>query len=70
MPSGIGPRNCIAMRFALMEVKLCIAEMCTAFEMNIMFGYEGLQFDHSAGGVMKPTTGTLRIELKPVDPSQ
>ncbi|CAG2121668.1 unnamed protein product, partial [Medioppia subpectinata] len=31
MPFGTGPRNCIGMRFALMEVKLCIAHIVKRF---------------------------------------
>ncbi|CAG2162360.1 unnamed protein product [Oppiella nova] len=31
MPFGTGPRNCIGMRFALMEIKLCIAHIVKRF---------------------------------------
>ena len=31
MPFGNGPRNCIGMRFALMEIKLAMAHMLTRF---------------------------------------
>ncbi|GFR07462.1 cytochrome P450 3A8 [Trichonephila clavata] len=32
LPFGAGPRNCVGMRFALMEIKICLAYAVTNFE--------------------------------------
>ncbi|GBM45922.1 Cytochrome P450 3A21 [Araneus ventricosus] len=34
MPFGAGPRNCVGMRFALMEAKVCLAYVIANFEMQ------------------------------------
>ena len=34
MPFGQGPRNCIGMRFALQEIKVCLAKIVTQFKFS------------------------------------
>lgn len=34
MPFGVGPRNCIGMRFALMEAKIAIVRLMRQFTIN------------------------------------
>ncbi|GFT67942.1 cytochrome P450 3A8 [Nephila pilipes] len=34
MPFGTGPRNCVGMRFALVEVKVCLAYVLSNFKIK------------------------------------
>ncbi|KAK4308866.1 hypothetical protein Pmani_019459 [Petrolisthes manimaculis] len=54
LPFGLGPRNCIGMRFALMEAKLALAKMVLNFELSCEPGKEEMELDTSIG-LMKTT---------------
>nr|XP_053654484.1 cytochrome P450 9e2-like [Cherax quadricarinatus] len=47
MPFGMGPRNCIAMRFALMEVKVALAKLLLKAELRLWNGHEELKLEWS-----------------------
>ncbi|CAL1292426.1 unnamed protein product, partial [Larinioides sclopetarius] len=34
LPFGAGPRNCVGMRFALMQIKICLALIIASFKIN------------------------------------
>ncbi|KAK8397306.1 hypothetical protein O3P69_004780 [Scylla paramamosain] len=52
LPFGLGPRNCIGMRFALMETKIALAKTLLNFQISCVPGEEELMLD--------PTPGLLR----------
>ncbi|XP_045105231.1 cytochrome P450 3A41-like isoform X2 [Portunus trituberculatus] len=63
MPFGIGPRNCIAMRFALMEAKIALSKLVLEMEMECAPGHEELVLE-SVSGLMRPKE--VMLLLKPV----
>ncbi|KAK3870708.1 hypothetical protein Pcinc_024089 [Petrolisthes cinctipes] len=65
MPFGMGPRNCIAMRFALMEAKVALAKMVLAAEMSLANKDEELKLV-TGGGVMRPKNG-IKLILRPIN---
>ncbi|XP_064109319.1 cytochrome P450 9e2-like [Macrobrachium nipponense] len=64
IPFGVGPRNCIGMRFAQMESKLIIAKLLLNFELSCVPGSEDLELSRQLG-LMRPSD-TLEIAFKPL----
>ncbi|KAG7170441.1 Cytochrome P450 6k1-like 5 [Homarus americanus] len=58
LPFGLGPRNCIGMRFAFMEAKLALAKVILKFEMSLAPGHEELKLSVVA---MKPTDDIMLV---------
>ncbi|XP_047493086.1 cytochrome P450 9e2-like [Penaeus chinensis] len=64
IPFGIGPRNCIAMRFALMETKVGLAKMLLASDMKLAPGHEEIKTDFGFG-LLRPKDG-VNLLLTPL----
>ncbi|CAL4058794.1 unnamed protein product, partial [Meganyctiphanes norvegica] len=63
LPFGLGPRNCIAMRFAQMELKIAVARLVQEFQLSLAPGREELGL--KKGPVMRPLD-TMPLVLTPV----
>ena len=63
MPFGLGPRNCIAMRFALMEAKICLAEFVLNYKFTLAPGNDELRFE-TGGGIVRPAKGLVSVYLQ------
>ncbi|XP_037785999.1 cytochrome P450 9e2-like [Penaeus monodon] len=64
IPFGIGPRNCIAMRFALMEAKVGLAKMLLASDMKLAPGHEEIKTNFGLG-LLRPKDG-VNLLLTPL----
>lgn len=64
LPFGLGPRNCLAMRFALMEAKLALARTVLEFELRCAPGHEELELS-LAPGIMRPKEDVF-VTLTPI----
>ncbi|XP_037785932.1 cytochrome P450 3A41-like [Penaeus monodon] len=64
LPFGLGPRNCIAMRFALMEAKLALARTVLEFELRCAPGHEELELSLTPG-IMRPKEDVF-VTLTPI----
>ncbi|XP_045113781.1 cytochrome P450 9e2-like [Portunus trituberculatus] len=58
LPFGMGPRNCIAMRFALMEAKVALAQLILAAEIKLAPGHEKMELQDSPF-LMRPKDGVM-----------
>nr|XP_053653949.1 cytochrome P450 3A19-like [Cherax quadricarinatus] len=47
MPFGMGPRSCIAMRFALIEAKVALAKLLLRAELHLRSNYEELKLEQN-----------------------
>jgi len=64
-PFGIGPRMCIAQRFALMTTKLTLAQLVLNFEVSYPEGHPGLQFSDKIG-ILRSKPGNSFFKLKAI----
>ncbi|XP_066961970.1 cytochrome P450 6k1-like [Macrobrachium rosenbergii] len=61
MPFGGGPRNCIAMRFALMEAKVALSTLLLTFDMKTAPGFRDIDLVNGSFLIM-PSTVNLVLE--------
>ncbi|XP_063856584.1 cytochrome P450 3A11-like [Scylla paramamosain] len=64
LPFGMGPRNCIAMRFALMEAKVALSKLLLEVELEVAPGHEEMVLE-TVNGLLRPKEGVMLL-LKPI----
>ncbi|KAG8176920.1 hypothetical protein JTE90_018703 [Oedothorax gibbosus] len=68
LPFGAGPRNCVAMRFALMEVKVCLAHVIANFTIKTCPETK-VPLDFAYGmGILQPKGIILEMESRTDSP--
>lgn len=66
LPFGEGPRNCIGLRFGMLQAKICIAMILRNFEISISNKTQVPLVFRPKSTFLSPTGG-MWIKLKPVD---
>ncbi|KAF8796724.1 Cytochrome P450 3A11 like protein [Argiope bruennichi] len=65
LPFGAGPRNCVGMRFALMQIKVCLALIIANFKINRCSETKvPLEFHLGQQGVLQPKEIVVSMEIK------
>lgn len=63
MPFGLGPRNCVGIRFAYQELKLCLALLLTRFKLSPIAGLTPERVQFKPGGmVLTSVEFALKVE--------
>ncbi|GFQ91084.1 cytochrome P450 3A8, partial [Trichonephila clavata] len=68
MPFGAGPRNCIGMRFAIMEIKVCLIYVIANFKINRCIKTKVPLEYMIATGFLQPKDITLALERRKDNP--
>ncbi|GBM49316.1 Cytochrome P450 3A21 [Araneus ventricosus] len=65
MPFGAGPRNCVGMRFAFLETKICLSYVVTNFRIKTTpHTKEELEFHPGASGFLRPKEVLVEMEIR------
>ena len=65
MPFGMGPRNCIGMRFAMEEIKIALSTVVSRFRFFAVDETpERMEFEDGFLGVTQPIHATVGIEAR------
>ncbi|KFM82631.1 Cytochrome P450 3A13, partial [Stegodyphus mimosarum] len=64
LPFGAGPRNCVGMRFALMEIKACLAEVLRNFRIKRCPQTKVPLKFYIGQGLLQPKDITVQLEIR------
>jgi len=64
LPFGAGPRNCVAMRFALMEVKVCLIHVLSNFRIKRCSKTKVPLDYHLGQGLLQPKEINVQFEIR------
>ncbi|KAK3872420.1 hypothetical protein Pcinc_022494 [Petrolisthes cinctipes] len=65
LPFGMGPRNCIAMRFGLMEVKVALSKLLLKAELKLSPGHENIKMKNWS--IIATPVSESRIVVTPIN---